>query len=328
MKTIILENYRNVIKKGEKIIVIYGECNDRKPGVTIPGHAREYKGDELECSIAFTINPAKSVGVWCNVTPSVIKKGEKVYFTSNIIDEFGNVNNKHDYINEASLYRLNEEGLKKVYCKEDYTSTVLRKNLKNSYWIYCDKVNNLENKKPFNDCFTINEEGVYYIEIYSQQFGYFYSNPILVNQELSNLIFGDPHVHSSNSDGLYSRSYAYEYAKNVSGLGFVSITDHEGGWCEHDYAHKNPNINIPLAFDKTWNKNIEQCIEYNEPNRFITLLGFEWTMGTQYPDKSGHRNVYYKDTKGITVDPNNPNENSLSKFNEILKDMGLFRISW
>jgi len=104
------------------------------------------------------------------------------------------------------------------------------------------------------------------------------SNPIctgfLAGRE--RIFFGEIHYHSSLSDGQGTAEESYSWARNIAGLDFAALTDHEGG--------------------TDFEKNRAAVRRFYEPGRFVTLLGFEHSRSPS--QRKGHRNVYYRDDGG------------------------------
>jgi len=104
------------------------------------------------------------------------------------------------------------------------------------------------------------------------------SNPVLVTDEEvdEQIYWGDLH-NQSKYHGLGSWSVGtpdelYTYAKEISHLDFIGITD--------DAAPLSPG----------W-MNIQQAaLDHYEPGKFVTLKGFEWCS-----KRYGHRNVIFRD---------------------------------
>lgn len=91
--------------------------------------------------------------------------------------------------------------------------------------------------------------------------------------------FGDIHSHSGLGTGGQGTGCGsgtpesnYEYARDVSALDFYCLTDHDFDYVDQD----------------DWQRRKMLADKYNEPEKFVTLYGFEWTSR-----KCGHRNVYY-----------------------------------
>jgi hypothetical protein len=85
--------------------------------------------------------------------------------------------------------------------------------------------------------------------------------------------WGDIHNHTGISAcATGTVEEVYDYARHVAGLDFFSLTDHS----------------MDLT-DDLWAEWLEKGDECNEPGRFATLHGFEWTSFIH-----GHRNVYYR----------------------------------
>ena len=100
-----------------------------------------------------------------------------------------------------------------------------------------------------------------------------------------NIFWGDIHNHTNLSgDGVRDIDNAYWYARHISGLDFVAITDHEGG--------------------KDWERSKKCAREYYVPGEFATFLAYEYSRAGSY----GHRNVYYLDDDRPCPTPDDPNE--------------------
>lgn len=111
-----------------------------------------------------------------------------------------------------------------------------------------------------------------------------FSNPIEVLDQAPErrLLWGDLHCHTENSgDGSGSADGLYRYARDTSLLDFCACSDHVGP-------------NYPAA---QWQHNQEAARRWNEPGRFIAILGYEWS--NQY---HGDLNVYHaRDDQPIRV---------------------------
>jgi len=125
------------------------------------------------------------------------------------------------------------------------------------------------------------------------------TNPIVTDWSgPGNIYFGDPHVHTqlhrdweiNEPDDL---DLAYEFARDVTALDFVAITDH-GSWMTDD----------------EWQLNTEKAAQYDEPGRFVTFVAYEWEGTSLYPamvgcprdqKQYGHRNVYFSGDSGPLI---------------------------
>ena len=104
-------------------------------------------------------------------------------------------------------------------------------------------------------------------------------NPMLVKETPCEFIYwGDIHGHSNESDGAGSSEDYFRYARDVAGLDFTSLTDHD---------------TTLVADPARWERIIRLAEQFNAPGAFVTLHGFEWSSRTH-----GHRNVYYRDAPG------------------------------
>lgn len=92
--------------------------------------------------------------------------------------------------------------------------------------------------------------------------------------------FGDIHVHTGQTESLrgngcgrLSVRHNLHYARDIAGMDFCAITDHD--W--------------QLDADD-WRRVREENDRFNEDGRFVALHAYEWTSGNY-----GHRNVYFRD---------------------------------
>lgn len=91
--------------------------------------------------------------------------------------------------------------------------------------------------------------------------------------------FGDIHIHtgqteSLNGNGCGRKSVRHNlhYARDIAGLDFCAITDHDWQLDAED-----------------WRRLREENDRFNEDGKFVALHAYEWTSGNY-----GHRNVYFR----------------------------------
>ena len=112
------------------------------------------------------------------------------------------------------------------------------------------------------------------------------SNPLLVSAEGPRVLWGDLHGHSAVSDGTGTPEDYFAYARDVSALDVVALTDHDHWGI------------LPLAeHPELWREIRHQTHHFYAPGRFVALLGFEWTSWIY-----GHRQVLYFDDDGPVID--------------------------
>jgi hypothetical protein len=108
------------------------------------------------------------------------------------------------------------------------------------------------------------------------------SNPMLVTTDGQNVFWGDLHGHTSLSDGTGTVEDYFRYARDVSALDVVALTDHDHwGVLQLD---ENPEF---------WEETKREVKRFNQPGRFVALLGYEWTSWIH-----GHRHVLYFEDEG------------------------------
>ncbi len=108
------------------------------------------------------------------------------------------------------------------------------------------------------------------------------SNPLRVGRGLPRVLWGDLHGHSSHSDGTGTPEAYYAYARDAAGLDFAVLTDHD-----------HFGVRFLDASPDTWEEIRATVERFDEPGRFVALLGYEWTSWLY-----GHRHVVHFDGEG------------------------------
>ncbi len=163
-------------------------------------------------------------------------------------------------------------------------------------------------EKTVSFSYKVAEEGIYFFEVEGPSEIGGKSNVMLCQAGLPrlNLYFGDIHGHSRISDGTGTPEDYYAYAREVSRLDIAALTDHA------DYG------TIPVE-GAVWERIKKAAADANEPGRFVTFLGFEWTNWVY-----GHRNVYYRDGDGPvfrSIDPQSDTPQEIWSILESLEAM-------
>lgn len=102
------------------------------------------------------------------------------------------------------------------------------------------------------------------------------SNPVKAGGDLR-LFWGDMHVHTAICDGSLEPGEFYQSARDRLGLDFAAIT-----------AHDTMDALEPSGREDEWELVKELHARFNQPGRFVTFLGYEWSN-----HKHGHRGVYF-----------------------------------
>ncbi len=116
------------------------------------------------------------------------------------------------------------------------------------------------------------------------------SNPLTVAANAPRLYWADLHGHSRLSDGTGTPEDYYRYARDIAGLDAAALTDHDHWGIE--YLDEQPAY---------WDEIREAASQFDEPGRFVTLLGYEWTSLLH-----GHRHVLYFGDDGSVLSAFDP----------------------
>jgi hypothetical protein len=125
-----------------------------------------------------------------------------------------------------------------------------------------------------------------------------YSNPVYVSEKrpVNRIVWGDPHWQTFFSDGIRSPEELYAFARDEAFLDFGAISDH-----------------MEAITDRQWDYFQAVTNDYNEPERFVTLIGQEWTNHNPAVGAPGHRNIYYRGDCGPAMRSNDHDCNTLAK---------------
>ena len=100
------------------------------------------------------------------------------------------------------------------------------------------------------------------------------SNPVRVHRVMpqEKIYWGDLHTHTKYSDGRGTPEEMYDFGKRIAAIDFCAVSDHAF-----------------ITTDWMWEEIVETTNRLNEPGRFVTFVGFEWSGPS---DVGGDHNVY------------------------------------
>lgn len=90
--------------------------------------------------------------------------------------------------------------------------------------------------------------------------------PLLVSSAGRRVLWADLHGHSGESDGSGTPEQYWRYGRDVAGLDFLALTDHDHWGME--FLDRRPD---------TWRSLVELARSFDAPGRFVALPGFEFT---------------------------------------------------
>ena len=132
--------------------------------------------------------------------------------------------------------------------------------------------------------FAVPDDGAWHALTLMSDDGRFFSRTNQFGPSLAgglHLYFGDIHSQSGLCDGTNSPEYLYGYAESAAGLDFASVSSHD---MELD--------------DADWEKIKKATKAANEPHKFATFLGYEWSGDSK---NGGDNNIYYSADDGELV---------------------------
>ncbi len=145
---------------------------------------------------------------------------------------------------------------------------------------------------------TFNKAGVQRLKVKTDQYlapHGIASNPIQVvdKQDGKKIYWGDLHSHTELSkDASGSATTAYRYARDVTALDFLAVTDHGAG-----DENRNEGYFWYGVTPEEWEHNRTLVEEFTVDGEFVGLLATEWSGRTRY----GHHNVFYRGLEGAPL---------------------------
>jgi hypothetical protein len=124
---------------------------------------------------------------------------------------------------------------------------------------------------------TVSGEGVYRVLAATSTGLVAESNPLVVREGIPRVLWGDLHGHTQLSDGTGTPEDYFAYARDVAALDVIALTDHDHWGLR--FLDDNPGLFRTIE---------EAAMRFDEPGRFVALVGFEWTSWLY-----GHRHVLY-----------------------------------
>jgi hypothetical protein len=262
--TLYIKIVNGFMKEGDTITIVYGEKSGGSPGIRLQTFCEDtFEFRVLVDAIATytyvplpgqpTINIVPGPPeIWRAVAPTTHPAGQPFRLSLKAEDKWGNPSNQVS----ASLKLRSTPELSGLPETVEFSSGE-----------FAQVIEGLKAEKP----------GTYRIEILNDAGDVLATaNPIrIVEPEDAQLLhfWGDVHGQSEETIGTGSARQYMDFARNKA---FVDVTGHQGN-----------DFQITKEFWAELNGIIG---EYNEPGRFVTLPGYEWSGNTFL---GGDRNVFY-----------------------------------
>ena len=100
------------------------------------------------------------------------------------------------------------------------------------------------------------------------------------------LYWGEIHGHTELSDGKGSLDDYFQAARDTAGLDFCAVTDHDHG-----------GVSKSELWGEKWELTQQKVAEYHDPDRFVTLLGYERDSWSWYSNLC----LYYRSGNGEMI---------------------------
>ncbi|MFW5857548.1 MAG: DUF3604 domain-containing protein, partial [Planctomycetota bacterium] len=157
------------------------------------------------------------------------------------------------------------------------------------------------------DGYAWREPGLHFLRLEDPATGLVaWSNPVRVTEAppAHRIAWGDPHWQTFFSDGIRCPEELHAFARDEAFLDFGAVSDH-----------------MEAVTDRQWDYFQAVTNDYNDPGRFVTLVGQEWTNHELSVGAPGHRNIYYRGSGGPALRSDDPQCNTLDKLWARLDEM-------
>ena len=263
-RTLYIKIVNGFMKEGDTITIVFGEQSGGSPGMRLQTFCEDtYEFRVLVDAIAtYTYVPVPDQPVinivpgppetWRAIAPTTHPAGQPFRLSLKAEDKWGNPSDK---VSASVRLRSTPE------------LSGLPETVTFSTGEFAEVIEGLKADEP----------GTYHIEMLNEAGDVLATaNPIrIVEPEAGQLLhfWGDVHGQSEETIGTGSARQYMEFARNKA---FVDVTGHQGN-----------DFQITKEF---WAELNDIIGEFNEPGRFVTLPGYEWSGNTFL---GGDRNVFY-----------------------------------
>jgi len=268
LKCVMVYVYDGYLCEGDKVKIVFGDVSEGSPGIRAqtfkennhefkvlvdPYGARKYK--EIPETLKVNILGGKAHEIQV-IAPSIIKKDEEFDFVVRCIDEYGNPAEGFVGRVEFDISELNSRDYK---IKESVVFSKGEKSVKR----VCGNI--------------IHKEAAIHISADCCKYGLnTISNGFFCKEKIKyNIYWGDMHGQNNLTLGTGTMDEYYSFARDFGAVDF-------SGWQGNDFEIDN----------NKWDKVRKKTQEYNEPGRFLTFLGYEWSGLTS---GGGDHNVFFLD---------------------------------
>ena len=155
------------------------------------------------------------------------------------------------------------------------------------------------------------------------------SNPVEVLHTVDDsecIYWGDLHAHTSHGHAYGEIDDLYHYARDEARLDFVAHVEHytrAGEWLHPWWRRRYPDCHTVADFvERSWQERLEQARRFDDPGKFVPLLGFEWAHTT------GHLNGFFPGLEAPLVYPTSFRDPAMTPVHlkGLLKDQNWFGV--
>ncbi len=155
----------------------------------------------------------------------------------------------------------------------------------------------------FEGC-RLGTEGVWRIRVVAAGLPVALSNPVACQSTPQLRVYwGDMHNHTQWCDGTDTVEYVYQFARDQAFLDVCSCSEH--------ISNQPPDWPIevidkpPASSAALWAEEQKQTQAYNDPGRFVTFLGYEFTPSVMsHPDNADHCIWFLDDNHPLVIHDN------------------------
>lgn len=266
INSVLVKVSEGFLKEGDVVKLVLGDTSKGSLGIraqSFPEARHHFKTmvdpfgtrryEEVPGDVTVKIVPAQASEIQA-VAPSILSANEKFELLVRAMDQNGNPTSAYNGSVKMELFSRGEK-------KADLGAV--------SFDVKDDGFKRAGNLK-------IETPGEYIVKVSDDENKMLaYSNAIMVSEAVEEkLWWADMHGQTKHTIGSGSLDDYFSFARDKSGL---DVT----GWQGNDFQ----------ITENTWKEVREKSHEYNEPGKFCTFLGYEWSGTTP---NGGDHNIYFK----------------------------------
>jgi hypothetical protein len=289
------------LKPGDAVEIIFGDQSQGSRGFLVRNHCQTYRiglwidpsgeGDYYQVpDIPYLSSVPDKMKELEIIAPSRINPCQPFHCVIRYTDQYHNIVDPFSVVNAGSFEQ--HFSFKLTYLQAPFT------NIHFDYKLVLTNEQTFEVQLSIAGNQTLDLDNFIEIAVEDVLGNKSASNPALLANSPTMCYWGEFHGHTILSDGQLTPDEYLRFAKNRERLDFSGISDHDTHMMRREVGGSGRYLLTPFWEEPLapWHIIKYETARFNEPGRFVTFLGYEWTSGHCFTPRDlcfGHRNVYY-----------------------------------